>query len=391
MPEITPRDRAASSGRDALTVEVSALLDVWGADRRVAHMLRDQVRAAWPEVGQRLDDLLETRDEAPASKGVHCPDWCDGPECDHPPRVGGACRPCAVAHYATHAAASGDTATAPPEEATGDATHLAERLRRLSAWAVTHDWRSGEELDLIADDLTAAFSAGRAGAHLHGAAPASDPLSPEDMAPAADPAPTYRREEPRRVGQVADPATDLADVERLIAEAPADYPGLPLLHRRRDELAAATTNPADTLRQIREITDTHPDAPVGELLGEVRRLVDNDDHCTATHHSTPPDVAGLLLACAAGRREYAQGAPETTADLLLHEAVVWEQAAQITRGDYSALWGALSSWRWTPGMDRSVRAGAPRGALTWADVAGVVERSADVVPDPDPAPADPDA
>ena len=44
------------------SVEVRELLDVWGADRRVAHMLRDQVRAAWPAVGQRLDDLLETRD-----------------------------------------------------------------------------------------------------------------------------------------------------------------------------------------------------------------------------------------------------------------------------------------------------------------------------------------
>jgi hypothetical protein len=31
-----------------------------------------------------------------------CPDTCDGPECDHPPHIGGACPACAEAHYATH-------------------------------------------------------------------------------------------------------------------------------------------------------------------------------------------------------------------------------------------------------------------------------------------------
>lgn len=37
------------------------------------------------------------------------------------------------------------------------------------------------------------------------------------------------------------------------------------------------------LAEIRTVVDVHPDAPRGELLAELRRLVDNDDHCTVTH------------------------------------------------------------------------------------------------------------
>lgn len=50
--------------------------------------------------------------------------------------------------------------------------------------------------------------------------------------------PTFRTARPRRRGEVADPAQDLADYDRVLAGVPSDYPGLPLMRQRRDELAA---------------------------------------------------------------------------------------------------------------------------------------------------------
>lgn len=51
------------------------------------------------------------------------------------------------------------------------------------------------------------------------------------------PDPLYRRSGPRSTGQPASIAGDLAAVARIIRDAPADYPGLPGLRVRRDELA----------------------------------------------------------------------------------------------------------------------------------------------------------
>lgn len=51
-----------------------------------------------------------------------CPEWCDGPECDHPPRVGGACAPCAKQHAAIHAEASAVAAVLAAAFAYADST-----------------------------------------------------------------------------------------------------------------------------------------------------------------------------------------------------------------------------------------------------------------------------
>lgn len=39
----------------------------------------------------------------------------------------------------------------------------------------------------------------------------------------------------------------------------------------------------DLITKIRAIAGVHPDAPSGELLGEIRRLVENDEHCIERH------------------------------------------------------------------------------------------------------------
>lgn len=68
-------------------------------------------------------------------------------------------------------------------------------------------------------------------------------------APADEPAPTFRSARSRRRGEIADPAADLAAYDRVLADVPADYPGLPLMQARREELralAAGAAAPADT-------------------------------------------------------------------------------------------------------------------------------------------------
>lgn len=66
-----------------------------------------------------------------------CPEWCDGPECDHPPRVGGACAPCAKQHATTHALQSTYSAAERAArwldvEGVGDRERIAMQVVKLS-------------------------------------------------------------------------------------------------------------------------------------------------------------------------------------------------------------------------------------------------------------------
>lgn len=44
--------------------DVAALLDLWSRDRLAEHKRRALVRQTWPELAQRLDDLLDSWDES---------------------------------------------------------------------------------------------------------------------------------------------------------------------------------------------------------------------------------------------------------------------------------------------------------------------------------------
>lgn len=59
--------------------------------------------------------------------------------------------------------------------------------------------------------------------------------------------PTFRRAGPRRRGEVASPQADLAAYDELLRRVPSDYPGLPLMLQRREELSQAVVGPPATL------------------------------------------------------------------------------------------------------------------------------------------------
>ncbi|MDP4501034.1 hypothetical protein [Nonomuraea turcica] len=58
-------------------------------------------------------------------------------------------------------------------------------------------------------------------------------------------------------------------------------------------------------------------------------------------------IGKLLRRVAAGRREYADGAPDDMRQALLHEADLFEAAARIAEGDVLAVCGLIPTWQWT--------------------------------------------
>lgn len=68
----------------------------------------------------------------------------------------------------------------------------------------------------------------------------------------------------------------------------------------------------------------------------------------------PAEIVARLETCAAGRREYAENAPDEQRAVLLTEAAAFDSAAKIARGDLGPLYGLLPSWRWTPEMHARV-------------------------------------
>ncbi|GAA3172697.1 hypothetical protein [Nonomuraea roseoviolacea] len=66
-------------------------------------------------------------------------------------------------------------------------------------------------------------------------------------------------------------------------------------------------------------------------------------------------IAKLLRRVAAGRREYADGAPDDMRRVLLIEADDFESAARIAEGDMLAVCALLPSWRWTEAEERAAR------------------------------------
>ena len=71
---------------------------------------------------------------------------------------------------------------------------------------------------------------------------------------------------------------------------------------------------------------------------------------TADRPIGPAEIVARLETCAAGRREYAENAPDALRAELIAQAAVFESAARIARGDLGPLYGLLPSWRWTPEM-----------------------------------------
>jgi hypothetical protein len=72
---------------------------------------------------------------------------------------------------------------------------------------------------------------------------------------------------------------------------------------------------------------------------------------------TSPELADLFRQTAAGRREYATNAPESTAAILETEACALDAAARLADGDLSPMYGWLPSWRWTEEMQVRVNDG----------------------------------
>lgn len=63
--------------------------------------------------------------------------------------------------------------------------------------------------------------------------------------------------------------------------------------------------------------------------------------------TTPdPSAAQLLRACAQGRRDYAQNAPEDTRRVLEIEANAYDNAARLVDGDLTVAYGLLPSRSW---------------------------------------------
>lgn len=62
------------------------------------------------------------------------------------------------------------------------------------------------------------------------------------------------------------------------------------------------------------------------------------------------DLTALLREAAAGRREYAVNAPDSSALVLEDEARQLETVIRLIEGDMSTMTAWLPSWRWTAAM-----------------------------------------
>jgi hypothetical protein len=71
-------------------------------------------------------------------------------------------------------------------------------------------------------------------------------------------------------------------------------------------------------------------------------------------------LAETFRKIAAGRREYAEGAPDNQRDVLLTQAAAFDNAAEIASGSDRPLYGLLPSWRWTEEMTTRVEAAQQR-------------------------------
>jgi hypothetical protein len=90
--------------------------------------------------------------------------------------------------------------------------------------------------------------------------------------------------------------------------------------------------------------------PTDPTMSEYAELLDRVDVqlplLDAVVERVRAETVRLLLACSAGRLEYAKSAPDATADFLKQEAATFESAAKIVAGDIRPLYGMLPSWRW---------------------------------------------
>jgi hypothetical protein len=66
------------------------------------------------------------------------------------------------------------------------------------------------------------------------------------------------------------------------------------------------------------------------------------------------DLTALLREAAAGRREYAVNAPDSSALVLEDEARQLETVIRLIEGDMAAMTAWLPSWRWTDAMTRDL-------------------------------------
>lgn len=111
-----------------------------------------------------------------------------------------------------------------------------------------------------------------------------------------------------------------------------------------------------------------PDIPAEAVQDATRKLLEHLDRCDSpsyqccayvtveaavtviTEQARAEERARIiadLRRAAAGRREYAQGAPVEARRALLIEAAAFDNAVKLVEGDVLTMTGLLPSWRWT--------------------------------------------
>lgn len=158
----------------------------------------------------------------------------------------------------------------------------------------------------------------------------------------------------------------------------------PVIEAAAQLLDAVTSAPVFTHKEIAE-HERH----TFEVVNALRAALSGSVEADTPAEPDAAEVAALLRACAAGRREYAENAAPHAVETLAQEAATFDTAAALVEGNYAPLYGLLPSWRWTDAMEARVR-GWRGTATTWADVASIAgaapEREVAGTPAAEPAP-----
>jgi hypothetical protein len=123
---------------------------------------------------------------------------------------------------------------------------------------------------------------------------------------------------------------------------------------------------ADVARYQKQADDPNSNSTIITIMKvRIDTLLHLEQQLLAAQPPPPASEAERVLAetfrkIAAGRREYAEGAPDNQRDALLAQAAAFDNAAEIASGSDRPLYGLLPSWRWTDEMTTRVEAAQQR-------------------------------